>query len=414
MTRIKKTSRSLTKYKHRLHSEDDNLESLDSLNINRIKNPDLNDKRDNKALGEIYKSKAPEIKGNQLKPLWEPILSNKKFESPREQNTELVEKLRPEHRSSEESKFKLEQLKYEPIVEEAKSSRLVEELRPEHRYKFNELDNLRTQETNEIKILNSVQQNSGIFKLSKENEMMEYIDLFNKLEKAIENGFDENWFLHSLSDKSKLFGKADLLLSNNKTQESISIQLKLKESIISEANLQKLVDKYKETDIIIVGFKDKNILENQIKIVENMKPRVQPPLEQQPLDKLNKIHFVDLSPYYSNEDYYYDDSQILNIIKQSKLNKDKALFFEEKYNNEFESKEPMTKEQRRSIDKEAIVKNENTDNIAPNVVVPTVKKDKFICGEFNIKNDDINFKSDLNNHVNNDYYINNNEKSNQD
>lgn len=260
--------------KHRLYScdNDDNLELLDSLNINRIKKLDLHAKIENKALGEIYKSKAPEIKDN----IRESLVS-------------------------------------------------VEELRPEHKFKPSSLDDntkiIKIGETNENKILNTIEEKGGIFKLSQKDEMIEFIDMHIKLEKAIEYNFDENWFIHKISDNTQSFGKADILLSNKKTGNIVSIQLKLKESTIDE---KKLGLEYRETDIIIIGYKNKDILEKQIKIVENMSEKIS-----------NKIHLIDLSPYYSDEESYYDKDKIIQIIKQSRLNKDSSLYFEEKYNEHF-------------------------------------------------------------------------------
>lgn len=347
-----------SKYNNRLNIKDKDKESLEYSDLNRLVKDNINDK----VLDDIYKSKAPQVDIKLLTPeggiIQPSVLLNKNYISKEygTNNSNLVEALRPEHRYIVKSS-ELDNNKVSDFTIEIPKSKVIAKY-----------------EKTENKILDTLQQHGGIYKLSQESEIIEFIDIYCKLEKAIEHNFDKNWFVYKISDKSQLYGKADLLLSNHETGESISLQLKLKESTMNHVDLFKLGQLYKHIDIIIVGFKNKEILDQQIKIVENMSRKISP-----------KIHFVDLNPYYNNEESYYNYDKILHIIKESRLNKDKALYYEEQYNKKFESLEHLTKQDRSFIDAEArLVTIKHYINIKLNIVEPTIIKKEYICSEYSI------------------------------
>jgi len=242
-----KTIRS--KYNNRLNIED--KESLENLNINRLTKANISDKV---LEDDIYLSRAPKTDMKILTPLEKGIIlesstSSKQtsiFKDYGSKDNNLVEELKPEH------KFKV---KPSELDNEAVNN-IIEVPKSKVRYYYEKTDN-------NNKILDTLQQKGGIFKLSQEDEIIEFIDISCKLEKAIENNFDKNWFLHKISDKSQLYGKADLLLSNSETGESISLQLKLKESTINNIDLLKLDQLYKDTDIIK---KERSLINSEIRL----------------------------------------------------------------------------------------------------------------------------------------------------
>ena len=163
---------------NRLKIED--KESLENLNINRLTKVNISDKLLD---DDIYISRAPKTdikilttleKGSILEPSTSlnrtPIFKDYASKDPN-----LVEELKPEH------KFKV---KSSELGNEAANS-VIEVPKSKVRYYYEKTDN-------NNKILDTLQQHGGIYKLSQESEIIEFIDIFCKLEKAIENNFDKN------------------------------------------------------------------------------------------------------------------------------------------------------------------------------------------------------------------------------
>lgn len=245
-----------------------------------------------------------------------------------------------------------------------------------------------------FEVIELIKKKGGIYRMPMDDEIVEYIDLCLKLEKAINNKIDKNWFVYKVDGVTQKFGKADLLLCNSETKEYVTIQLKLKDNPMNDKELAILLELYRNTDLIFVGFKTNESFLKQKKVIEETS-----------LVLSDKLHFIDLSPYYDNTLFFKFDS-IIDIINKSKFNNNRGLDFEEVYTKTFNKQFHWDKKARTvlwdSWDKDEDEINLN-DKDKPNIIVDTVSKNINICAEFNlmsVEESPVNIKSEINKSLN--------------